>query len=395
MLAALHLAEHNRYLCRVATRLFVHIKEQDRALHLLKSEPTIKSDPWLLAAEIAVSSLSNKNSKFIDVALRIIGSKQYMGQQISELAAAVGTVELMHGAAKRAKSLFQTSLIEPTDNSLAQAQWAVCHDAKIVIPDSAWRVPASFEAKTLASRHEHDWNNALQTCARWLADEPFSLRPAILGSYLGFRPEHTGMAEKFASAGLRCDSANPMLLNNRAVARAYQGKIDEAYSDIGLALQDGTSRNDAHLVATLGLIAFRSGCPDLGRELYAQSVGWFHHEKNQASAASAMLHWLREEIRLDRSIAPKAIDFSQRVLKMSASSKQPELHGMGVLLIEEAKTELDVGKIHYASRELECPSHMDLAHSATLFHVPDTAKQFAARLMVEVDDKENMNSKTL
>lgn len=385
MLAALQLAKHNRYLCRVAARLFVHIDDQDRALHLLRNEPTIKNDPWLLAAEIAISSYGNRKSKFIDAGLRIIDSKQYAESQVSELAAAVGTVELMHGTAKRAKSLFQTSLISPTDNSLAQAQWAVCQEAKIVIPDSAWLIPESFEARTLASRHDHDWNNALQTCAKWLADEPFSVRPAMLGSYLAFRPEHTGMAEQFASAGLRCDNANSMLLNNRAVARVYQGKIDEAYEDIELALQDTGARDDAHLLATLGLIAFRSGRPDLGRDLYGQSVGWFSHRKERASVASALLYWLREEVRVDRSIIPKAIDMAQRISKMSAASKQPELRGMADLLLEEAKAAGNSTGVHQEEIVSEHLTQFALFHSASLFHVPDKAKQIAARLVAEDD----------
>jgi tetratricopeptide (TPR) repeat protein len=385
MNAALQLAKHNRYLCRVATRLFVHIEEEDQALHLLRREPAIKNDPWLLAAEIAVSSISQKQSKFIDTARRVIASRQFNDNQLSELAAAVGTVELMHGTVKRAKSMFQMSLIAPTDNSLAQAQWAVSKDAKIVIPDSVWMTTDSYEAKTLASRINHDWGNALRTCSAWLADEPFSVRPAMLGSYLGFRPEHAEIAEQFATAGLRCDSTNTMLLNNRAVARVYQGKIKEAYEDINAALQDGHARHDAHLLATLGLIAFRSGDIDFGRDCYKQSIGWFSNAKESASVASAMLYLLREEIRIDKSGIPESIDLVERISKMPIAVKHPELFGMTQLFLEEARADAGSGSIFNECAQSQQPSQEELFRCASLFHVPDKAKQIAPQLWVNSD----------
>ena len=385
MNAALQLAKHNRYLCRAATRLFVHVDDKDRALHILRTEPAIKSDPWLLAAEIATSTVSQKQSKLIDVGRRLITSNQFNGNQLSELAAALGTVELMNGSIKHAKSMFQASLIAPTDNSLAQAQWAVDQDTKIVIPDSAWQTPDSCEAKTLASRQAHDWENAIRTCILWLADEPFSIRPAMLGSYLCFRPEHVGIAEQFATAGLRCNNANKMLLNNRAVARVYQGKISEAYKDIKIALQDNEARDDAHLLATLGLTAFRSGKPELGREYYQLSIGWFSHLKERASVASAMLYWLREEIRINKLAIPQSIEIAQRISKMPIAMKHPELFGMAQLLLEETSADANSSSDIHGSSEFETPKQEDFFHCAALFDVPEKAKQIASRMEISAE----------
>ncbi|MDP1997160.1 MAG: hypothetical protein Q8J90_08160 [Gallionella sp.] len=378
--AALKLAKHNRYLCRVATRLFVHVKDPDRALNLLRSEPTIKSDPWLLAAEIATSSIVSKQSRFLDVGKQLVTSNYFNENQLSELAAAIGTVELVHGTTKRAKALFSKSLIAPTENSLAQAQWAVEHDSKIVIPLAAWQTPESYEAKTLASRQAHDWQNALQTCASWLADEPFSIRPALMGSYLGFRPEHAAMAEQFATAGLRCDSANSHLLNNRAVARVYQGKINEAYADVRAALEHGSARDDAHLMATLGLIAFRSGMPELGREYYALSIAWFSQAKENTSVASAMLYLLREEMQIDQSAISQSVDMAHRIAKLPMAIRQPELIGMTELVLEEARVAANVSPAA-SDRAIVAPaSHDEFSRYASLFHVPEKAKQLALRL---------------
>lgn len=376
MNAALQLAKHNRYLCRVATRLFVHVNDVDQALHLLRREPSIKNDPWLLAAEIASSSISNKQSKLIDSAKKLITSDKYNKNQLSELASAVGSVELMHGTIKRAKELFQTSLIAPTDNSLAQAQWAVEQDSKIVIPATAWQTTTSYEARTLASRMAHDWRNALHTCASWLADEPFSERAALIGSYLGFRPEHAAIAEQFATAGLRCASDNISLLNNRAVARVYQGKLEDAYKDVQEALLHKKARDNAYLMATIGLIAFRNGMHEFGRKCYGKSIGWFSDQKDSAAVASAILYLLREEILIDKTVIPQAVEMAKRISKLPILLKHPEIAGMTQLVFEEARAGTNN---NLTPNRNSIASEVEFNYCASLFHLPTKAIQIGTR----------------
>jgi len=380
MQAALKLATRNRYLYRAATRLFVHVQDPERALTLLRSGPGIGSDPWLLAAEIATATASKKTSRYIDIAKQSLLAPKLQEYQLSELAAAVGTVELMNGANKRARKLFNFSLVAPTENSLAQAQWAVEQESRILIPASAWQTPASYEAKTLALRRKRDWPNAISACAAWLAEEPFSIRPALVGSHMAFRPEHQRKMEQFATAGLRRDSDNFALLNNRAVARAYQGRIQDAYSDVQKALQHAPGRNDAHLMATLGLIAFRSGLPELGREYYELSIAWFSVEKKRASTAAAALYLAREEMRTNQSAIPLSVALAKDIARSSWAIRHPELIGMTELVIEEARTPANT-KIALNSESAVVPTSLDdLRRQASLFRVPDKAKQLAPRL---------------
>lgn len=380
MRAALQLAKRNRYLYRAATRLYVHVQDHNQALRLLRSEPDTTRDPWLLAAEIATASLISKRSRYLDEAKVLMSSRHFSDNQLSELAAAVGTVELRHGDTKRAKALFKRSLVAPTENSLAQAQWAVEQDSKIVIPEAAWKTPASYEARALAFRQGQDWKKALQACAEWLADEPFSRRPAIMGSYIGFRPEFHSLAEKFATAGLRCHSGDTMLLNNRAVARANQGNTSGAFADIEAAMENLSAKDDAHLMATLGMIAFRSGMPVRGREYYGQSIAWFLQSKDSESVASAILHLLREEIRIDRLAVPQALEVVGRIEKSPLVKNQPELAGMAKLIVENSHLATgdspDAGQI-----PIEIPASPELfSHYASLFNVPNRAKKAVPRL---------------
>lgn len=377
MQAALKLAKHNRYIFRVAARLFVHTKEYERARALFKSEPSVKIDPWLLAAEIATLSAFSKQSRYINVAKQLMTSSHFKDNQISELAAAVGTVELINGASKQAKLFFNRSLIAPTGNSLAQAQWAIEQDAKIIIPSSAWNTPAAYEAVTLASRRAHKWDNALDACVTWLAEEPFSIRPAVLGSYIGFRPEHVEIAEQFASVGLKCYPKNILLLNNRAVANAYQGKIKEAYTDVQIALTQPDGRDEPYLLATLGLIAFRSGMPALGREYYELCMGWFKQIKAITSYASALLFLLREEIQIDRSVIPHAIDMAQQIGKSPIVIGRPELVGLIELILKEADIAINTNHTPSNNKDGTGPISINkFRNLASLFNIPKNSKQF-------------------
>ena len=172
MQSALHLAKHHRYLDRAATRLFIHVDDPDRAIALLRANPATSFDPWLMAAEIATSSVAGRKSIHIDRGRRLLESRKNSSRELSELAAAIGTVELVNGSVKKAKALFAQSMEVPTENAVAQAQWAAEREPRIAIPTSAWMVPLTHEANALRSRASRSWELVLDACALWLADEP-------------------------------------------------------------------------------------------------------------------------------------------------------------------------------------------------------------------------------
>jgi tetratricopeptide (TPR) repeat protein len=60
MRRALQLAPHDRYVLRSMTRLLVHISRADEAHDLLKRNDRTPHDPWLLASEIATSSIAGQ-----------------------------------------------------------------------------------------------------------------------------------------------------------------------------------------------------------------------------------------------------------------------------------------------------------------------------------------------
>lgn len=381
MRCALKLAGPTRYLHRAAARMYIHLGESEQALAILRSHPDLKRDPWLLSAEIATASVARRPSRHLLIAAGILDARHFPARHISELASAVATVELMNGNGRRAKKLFAQSLIDPTENSLAQAEWATEKDSLIRIPDRAWQTPVSHEANALVSRSRRDWDSVIQTSALWLADEPYSIRPAALGSCLAFIRSHAAAAERFASAGLYSNPQSAFLLNNRAVARAYLGRIIEAYQDLERALAQPSERDNPYHMATLGLVAFRSGEFELGRDCYEHSLSWFSSQKARGSMVLAFLHWLREEIHIRSDSVEEGLSVARDLIKTKDPFLDPEISSMMEMVEEEASIATNAAtKQSDILIPLARPSREQLDALAARINMPAAAIKLEAKM---------------
>lgn len=328
MQCAIQLASRSTYLRRSAARLYLHLRQPDRALALVRHSPGIQQDPRMLAAEVALSDSGGGKSNWGRTARDALSNGKYRPEVLSELAAALATVEMSHGKHKNARRLFSESMVSPTENSLAQAQWASERDSRIVIPPEAWQTPFSYEAQAMAARLKRDWDSVLDASERWLADEPYSMRPAGMGSFASFSVEQYRRSERLASAGLESNPDSRLLLNNRCVSRAYLGDLEGAFADLKSALRVRKAE-DPVLIATLGLVAYRSGRPDLGSRCYSSAITGFAEAKNKLSLALAALYWIREEIVLGSADAGIQLEFIRKNLpRITGGKQEPELESM-------------------------------------------------------------------
>jgi tetratricopeptide (TPR) repeat protein len=215
----------------------------------------------------------------------------------AELAAELGTIELVGGADKQSRKLFDRSLDAPTGNSLAQAEWASRRLPSLV--DRVARTNAPFDAEARAQRAAQagDWETAIASARGWQSDQPFDERAAVVGSYIAsVGLEEWEAAFHFADVGLRATPGQPLLLNNKAFALINLGKLEEAakvlaqapYADTG----DGAG---VTLPATRGLLAFRQGDPDRGRALYLEAVEIARRHGDTDAEAMAIAMLLRTE----------------------------------------------------------------------------------------------------
>lgn len=270
---ALFLAPHHRQVLRSAVRLFVHTEDKDRAHTLLIRNSRTSNDPWLIAAEIAIAKIAGRNPRFVRQGRQIVENSGLPPDHLSELQSALGTAEFYGGANRKAKQRFRASLLAPTDNALAQARWMRTKLPGIHIDEDAFKLPLGFEARSWQGLEQGRWNDARNECEMWLTDEPYSSRPATVGSYIGISLTNDfAFAETCARAGLTADPNEEILRNNLTVALAYQGKLEEAITEFNKIATPLNSDFPAYVyVATAGLLQFRLGDIVSGREMYKKA----------------------------------------------------------------------------------------------------------------------------
>lgn len=270
---SLFLAPHHRQVLRSAVRLFVHTQDKDRAHTLLIRNARTRDDPWLIAAEIATAKIAGRNPRYVRQGRELVDKSGLPPDYLSELQSALGTAEFYGGANRKAKQRFRASLVAPTDNSLAQARWMRTQIPSLHIDDDAFNLPLGFEARTWQSIEQARWNDARIECEMWLTDEPYSSRPATLGSYIGISlTDDFAFAEICARAGLMADPNEETLRNNLAVSLAYQGKMEKAIAEFNKITMPLNNDLPKYVyVATAGLLQFRLGDVDSGRNLYKKA----------------------------------------------------------------------------------------------------------------------------
>lgn len=301
---ALNLSPNNRFILRSATRLYTHYASGSndylqQIYRILTKNSITKYDPWLLSAEIAVSTILNKHSRLIKKGMQMISSNKVAPFAFTELASGIATVELLNGSNKKSKAFFDKALIKPNDNTLAQIEWASTKDIRFDLNPEEFRVENNFEALALDSFQKQKFDDSLENAAKWFLDMPFSKRPLIFGSNLA--STILGDQDKsilFLKAGEMSHPHDPLILNNLAYAYAQKNNTIEALAALGRISNYEQIESSTRICigATKGLIMFRSGNEEGGRRLYMEAIEKTKQIGNSELNWIAILNYAREEI---------------------------------------------------------------------------------------------------
>ena len=321
IVTALHLSPNDRFVLRCATRCLVHLNDPEMALAVLSHSPRTKSDSWLLAAHVSVSEIIEKSSRFHKQAKQIVSAEDIDPFHLSELNAALATAELSSGNDRRSKKLFRDALVRPTENALAQALWAKM-PLVTETEGNLFHVPRSFEANAMALAFVERWNESLEATEKWRDDEPFSARPASLGSFIaGTANDDHAAAIKFAESGLVASPGDATLLNNLAFSLACSGRLDKAKQALNaISMHDAALEQKVAVVATTGLIAFREGHTAEGRAKYLEAIELAERENLTRHLPAAAIHWALEELRANPNLADEAV---RRARELAETVKHP------------------------------------------------------------------------
>lgn len=329
---SLSLQPNHRLVVRNASRFFVNIHHNDIAHKIILKQPSLKEDPWLLSAEIAIAESYNRPLKMVSHAKRIIDSKKYSACHLTELESSIATLELSNGLVKKARKLYMSSLLKPTDNSLAQAKWAErnSHIPKLVSSDLLAKHNGAYEAKLWEKYYQYEIPEAIELGMKWFEDEPYSVQPAIMINYLASLLDDYELCLKVTKYALNIDKDNETLKLNKIFAELCmlnEKQADSALSYIdscGDILKSLTLTDDnntlAHTYANLGLLYYKINSLDLGREYYDMAYETFAKIKSASGFVALMNHYREATI----SNAPWANELYEKMKSDFASfnSKQ-------------------------------------------------------------------------
>jgi tetratricopeptide (TPR) repeat protein len=298
---AIQLAPNNVFVIRSAVRFFLHKSKYDRAgedslsfaLQLIRKNPATKVDPWMMATEISLCALVNKTSSLMKTGITMVGDRNFSPFALSELTAALATEELKHSGSK-SKKLFSNALIDPNENTIAQAQWAT----KIVgnLPFD-FNKRNSFEASSYLNANIGDWVQSFDEALNWVVDEPFSCQPVNHASYLaGSIIDNNEFAIQICNFGLRANPKEFTLLNNKAYSLAVEGKSLEA-ENVFNQIEMGSLKEHERISysATKGLIQYCKGNSEVGNLLYNEAEALAVKNKDHKTAFRVKIFKTRAE----------------------------------------------------------------------------------------------------
>ncbi|WP_316818697.1 hypothetical protein [Pedobacter nyackensis] len=306
ILNAVYLIPNNRFVLRSMARFFAHIGEIDMAHDIIRRQPITKMDPWLTATEISLASIRGRNSMFVKSGMNFIDSKKLSHFNLSEVASAIGTLEMTNGSHKKSKKLFQFSLQNPNDNALAQAEWAFKKDQNLGLIMPAQQIEENyFEAAARSFYDKKDWKGALENATQWFLDLPFSKSPIVFGSHIArtHLDDHQKAIE-LGKIGLISHPNDAILINNLIYSYCILDELTEAETLVNkydnLAK---TEHENIYWLATKGLFFFRTGFPDAGRHFYHLAIEDARKLKNKLVFNLAVVNYTREEIRINSEYA--------------------------------------------------------------------------------------------
>lgn len=328
MKTALSLAPTNRLVLRSATRLHLLRGDPQRAQVLLEGQGD-PDDPWIAAAALSVGAQmehlgSLRHHRWL---LEHAGLEP---RHTSELASELATVEFRAGNDRRARKYMRQALVHPTENSLAQAEWAAANGMAIRLEEAGSLPTERFEAKALRAFRAVDFEAALRSGLLWQEDQRFDPGPAAFVSFvaaMGLEDHDTAI--RATRLGLVANPDEVILRNNLAFSLASSDRALEAEAELArLPSTIPDPRRAAVIEATRGLILFALGQPDAGAERYLAAIRRLERLGEGDLAALAALRWTREEQRASSTIGVEfASGEARRLSRRSTSDVVQALRG--------------------------------------------------------------------
>lgn len=329
---AWHQCKHHPYIARCFARFYVHVDEPEKAVWLLKRSGGINYDPLITSASIAISNAFDLGNPDISKARKLLDDYRGLKAFSSELAATIGTIEFNNGRKKKAKEYFIDALAQPSENSLSQYKWLNQKAGFSLNNEGIVHVP-TVEGNV----HQLYVQGNFEECRNKLLDlfdfQPFSdgaISDAGYMSLVGLNdPE---FVIKLSDSRIPKTHMSFGELNNLTVAKLMKNDLSGAEVSMRLLskkLSPDKPEAQGIYLATSGLVMFKFGQIEQGKELYRKAISFFEARRDYRSVALAEHYF---------STCVKGVDeVLYTSLRKSVEKRAKEL-GMKELSVETNKT---------------------------------------------------------
>ena len=328
---------NNRFILRSCSRFWVHLGEPDRAHDILAKAISKDLDPWLLSAEISAAEAAERETRHLRRARRLMADDSLAPRHTSELALELAKVQMRQGwigrkGRRETKNLIEKGLRVPTESTFAQAAWYSRRGIRVPEISRFPGIDNAYEAIAWIRYGEGEWNASISACKSWQQEEPYSSRPAVLGSFLSaIATDDYKTSEGFARTGLVSNKDDVLLWNNLTVSLANQGKVEEAEDCLRRLRQLSRGKRSDGIrpawLATSGLVAFRKGQIERGRALYFDAATMVRPHKNLfdenfQALVLAILHHSIEERNVDPALSERLKTEAQDLITEKKKNRQ-------------------------------------------------------------------------
>jgi tetratricopeptide (TPR) repeat protein len=291
---ALALSPQSRHTVRAAVRLYYQTHDFDIAYSLVRDNPATPTDPWLMAAEVAVAEFAGKSPAFAKRGLQLVDADSELPNQVSELAVALGTLVLKNGSSRRGRNLVRKGLLAPTINAVAQAEWLSSRSGEDLVDDKdIAKAQGAWEARTIHAFKNGIFEDSLAFGKKWVLSEEYNPEAYACTASVANTIDRFDDTLALCREAFRISAPSEGVLNAFVFANASLGHLDRAEETLD-RLKSAQGLHHAIALANRGFIAFKRGKFEPAKEHYREAIAAFQKLRNQELEASCLLYYALE-----------------------------------------------------------------------------------------------------
>ena len=243
-----------------------------------------------------------RTSRYIKEGRQLVLGNNFSPFSVSELCFAICKEDLEAGKRRDWQKMFSLGLRDPNENSLAQAEYIVKEEKRMRFNYGLYNaVNHKHEADTRNNYSLGRYEEAFISSVNWMQDYRFSHEPIAFAFDLSctFLKKYD-YSSAIIKHWLKTHPQDYAMTNNLIYALGLSDHIEEAEKllakvDVTQQLKDKVE-NGICLLATNGLIEYRKGNIDEGRQLYQLSIDTAKKMRDRNLAGKARLNMIREEV---------------------------------------------------------------------------------------------------